>query len=90
MSNEYETLRWPTNLDRDSIVERLVEIREMARANDRAELATFFADVEAMASPRIGASVISALSWIEDKPDYKAFGTQLSMIAMNLKNLKAS
>jgi hypothetical protein len=88
MSNEYETLRWPTNMDRGSIVVRLVEIRELARANNRPELAAFFADVEEMPSPRIGANVISALSWIEGKPDYKAFGTQLSMIAMNLKNLK--
>lgn len=88
MSNEYETLRWPTNLDRDSIVARLVEVRELARTNDRQELAAFFADVEAVPSARIGASVIAALSWIEGKPEYKAFSTQLSMVAMNLKNLK--
>ena len=30
----------------------------------------------------------SALTWLEGKPAYNSFGTQLSMIAMNLKNLK--
>ena len=31
MSNEYETLRWPTNLDRAGIEKRLVEVRETAQ-----------------------------------------------------------
>lgn len=88
MSEDYETLRWPTNLDRGAIVQRLVEMRELARANGRTEFVTFFADIEGMPAARIGSSVIAALSWIEGKPDYKAFSTQLSMVAMNLKNLK--
>lgn len=88
MNNENETLRWPTRLDRESIVGRLVEIRELALANGRNELAAFFAGVETVPSPRIGASVIAALSWIEGRPEYEAIGAQLSMIAMNLKNLK--
>jgi hypothetical protein len=41
-----------------------------------------------MPPPRVGASVISALTWLEGKPDYVNIGTQLSMVAMNLKNLK--
>lgn len=88
MSNEYETLRWPTNMDRAAIVAKLVEIRDAARAQGRPELAAFFADVEGMAPPKVGASVISALTWLEGKPDYINIGTQLSMVAMNLKNLK--
>ena len=88
MSNEYETLRWPTNMDRAAIVAKLAEIREAARTAGRQELAAFFADVEGMPSPKVGASVISALTWLEGKPEYIDIGTQLSMVAMNLKNLK--
>ena len=88
MSNEYETLRWPTNMDRAAIVAKLAEIREAARTAGRPELAAFFADVEGMPSPKVGASVISALTWLEGKPEYVDIGTQLSMVAMNLKNLK--
>ena len=88
MNNEYETLRWPTNMDRAAIVAKLVEIRESASASGDSELVAFFADVEQMTSPRIGASVISALTWIEGKPEHMEIGTKLSMVAMNLKNLK--
>lgn len=88
LSEDYETLRWPTNLDREAIVLRLVEMRELARTNGRTDFVTFFAEIEDMPPARIGSSVIAALSWIEGKPDYKAFSTQLSMVAMNLKNLK--
>lgn len=88
MSNANETLRWPTKLDRESILKRLVEIRELARASGRNELVAFFADIESVPSSRIGANVIGALSWIEGRPEYEAVGAQLSMIAMNLKNLK--
>jgi len=88
VSNEYETLRWPTNMDRAAIVAKLAEIREAATTSGRSELAAFFADVEEMPSNKVGASVISALSWLEGKPDYVNIGTQLSMVAMNLKNLK--
>ena len=42
MSNEYETLRWPTNMDRDAIVAKLVSIREAAHAGGQGELAAFF------------------------------------------------
>jgi hypothetical protein len=88
VSNEYETLRWPTNMDRAAIVAKLAEIRQAALTAGRPELAAFFADVEGMPSPKVGASVISALTWLEGKPDYVEIGTQLSMVAMNLKNLK--
>jgi hypothetical protein len=32
--------------------------------------------------------VISALTWIQEKPEYPAITSQLAMVAMNLKNLK--
>ena len=88
VSNEYETLRWPTNMDRAAIVAKLAEIREMAGSKGHSELAAFFSGVEDMPSPKVGASVISALTWLEGKPEYMGVGTQLSMVAMNLKNLK--
>ena len=88
MSEENETLRWPTNLDRDAIVERLVHVRGLAEAAGLQDVAARFADVENLSSGHIGASVISALTWIQDKPEYPAITSQLAMIAMNLKNLK--
>ena len=88
MSNEYETLRWPTNMDREAIIARLVGIRDTALAGGLHELAGFFHDIERMAAARIAAAVIGAIGWIEGKPEHKEFGMQLSMVAMNLKNLK--
>lgn len=87
-NNENETLRWPTNMDRAAIVAKLVEIRESARDYGFTELAAFFASIEHVPPPKVGASVISALTWLEGKPEYVSFGTQLSMVAMNLKNLR--
>lgn len=88
MNNEYETLRWPTNLDREAIVARLGEIRESALGAGLDGLSQFLDGIEEVPSARVGSSVIAALTWIEGRPEYIAFGTQLSMIAMNLKNLK--
>ena len=88
MSNDYETLRWPTNLDRAAIVDRLVKVREAAQASGLAEFASRFADVEHMPSAQIGAGVIASLTWLQDKPEHRSIATQLEMIAMNLKNLK--
>jgi len=90
MDKENETLRWPTNLDRAAIVVRLVEVRALAREAGLAEIAAHLADVETedMPSAQIGASVIAALTWIQEKPQYKAITAQLAMVAMNLKNLK--
>lgn len=88
MSSETETLRWPTNLDRAEIVRRLVQLRESARSNGVPDLGSRFANVETMPSAQIGVSVVAALTWLQDKPQYRSFATQLEMIAMNLKNLK--
>ncbi len=88
MNNENETLRWPTNLDQAAIVKRLVQVRESAQAAGQAELAARFEKVEGMSGGQIGAAVIGALTWLQDKQDMRAFATQLEMVAVNLKNLK--
>ena len=88
MSNEYETLRWPTNMDRAAIIAKLAEIRTAARLEGLGDLAAFFDNVEDLPSPNVGAKVIGALTWLEGKPECIVFGTQLSMVAMNLKNLR--
>jgi len=87
-STENETLRWPTNLDRAGIVERLVQVRDMAAAAGLTNIAMRFDTVETMPSAEIGTNVIAALTWIQEKPEYPAITTQLVMVAMNLKNLK--
>lgn len=88
MNEENETLRWPTNLDRAAIVERLVQVRALAVAAGLPDFAARFDKVEAMPSAEIGSNVIAALTWIQEKPEYPAITAQLAMIAMNLKNLK--
>ena len=88
MAHENETLRWPTNLDRPAIVARLVEVRKDAAAAGLDELAARLAEVESLSSPELGARVISALTWIQEKPEHPLITSQLAMIAMNLKNLK--
>ena len=87
MNHENETLRWPTNLDHAAILRRLVEVREAAEAGGFAELAEHFANVEEMTPAHIGASVIAAMTLVQEKPEQRAIATQLEMIALNLKNL---
>ena len=87
MVYENETLRWPTNLDHAAIVRRLVELRKATEASGFAELAAHFANVEGMSSAQIGASVIAAMSVVQEKAEHRSIATQLEMIAMNLKNL---
>ena len=41
-----------------------------------------------MPAGQIGANVIAALTWIQEKTEYPAITQQLAMVAMNLKNLK--
>ena len=88
MDNENETLRWPTNLDREAIVARLVQVRTLAEEAALTDMAANFADVENMPSAQIGARVVAALTWVQDRPEYGAITSQLAMVAMNLKNLK--
>ena len=88
MTSEYETLRWPTNLDRAGIIGRLIQVRTAAVSAGLAELAARFGGLEEMPSSEIGAQVVAALTWIQEKPEYGAITAQLAMVAMNLKNLK--
>ena len=85
---ENETLRWLTNLDRAAIVERLVQVRVLAETAGLQDIVGRLAGVETMPSGEIGGKVISALTWIQEKPEYPAITAQLAMVAMNLKNLK--
>ncbi len=88
MSNEYETLRWPTNLDRAGIEKRLVEVRETAQRTGLDTLAKSFAALEKMTAAQLGSKVVAAMTEIQGKPEHRAIATQLEMVAMNLKNLK--
>jgi hypothetical protein len=84
-NNEYETLRWPTNLDRAGIEKRLVQLRDSGIP----ELATRFAGLEKMTAAQLGGAVVAALGWVQEKPEHRAIAIQLEMVAMNLKNLKS-
>jgi hypothetical protein len=84
--NDYETLRWPTNLDRAGIEKRLVQVRDSGIP----ELAGRFSKLEKMTPAQLGTAVVGALSWIQGKPEHRSLATQLEMVAMNLKNLKQS
>jgi hypothetical protein len=88
MSTEYETLRWPTNLDRAAIELRLVQVRDYALANGLPEIAAYFENVPRLGSAQLGAVVLSALNALQKSPEHRQIVTQLEMVAMNLKNLK--
>jgi len=88
VSHENETLRWPTDLDRAAIVQRLADVRELAAQAGLAEIADRLVGVEYMNAAQIGSNVIGALTWIQDKPQHDVITSQLAMVAMNLKNLK--
>ena len=87
-SNENETLRWPTRLDRGGIRQRLALVREAATSEKLPELLELFPDPARMSAAEIGTAVVAALSWLQDKPQHRAITMQLEMVAMNLKNLK--
>jgi hypothetical protein len=88
VAREDETLRWPTNLDRAGIEGRLVEVREAARTQGLSEVVSFFDRLERMSAAKLGANVVAALTWLQDKPEHRPLTMQLEMVAMNLKNLK--
>jgi hypothetical protein len=85
---EEETLRFPLNLDRAAIVERLVKIRESAQASGLPDLADKLADIETIPAAQIGARVIAALPLVPEKPEFRSIATNLQIVAVNLKNLK--
>lgn len=86
--NHNETLRWPTRLDRGGIRQRLTLVREAAASEKLPELAALLPDPASATPAAIGAGVVAALSWLQDKPQHQAITLQLQMVAMNLKNLK--
>jgi hypothetical protein len=88
MTTEYETLRWPTNLDRAGIELRLIQVRDYARANGLPELAARFENLPALTSAQLGAAVLGGLNSLQKSPQHRPAITQLEMVAMNLKNLK--
>jgi len=88
MTTEYETLRWPTNLDRAGIELRLVQVRDYARANGLPELAARFESLSTLTAAQLGAAVLAALNSVQKSPQHRPAITQLEMVAMNLKNLK--
>ena len=88
MTTEYETLRWPTNLDRAGIELRLVQVRDYARANGLPELAARFESLPTLTAAQLGAAVLAALNSLQKSPHHRPAITQLEMVAMNLKNLK--
>jgi hypothetical protein len=77
MNNDYETLRWPTNLDRAGIEKRLVQVRDAGVK----ELTDFFSELEKMTPAQLGSAVVAAMGWVQGKPEHRP-------IAMHLKNLK--
>ena len=83
-----ETLRWPTNLDRAAIEQRLAQARATAEKNGWADLVPLLSDVEGKPPAEIAKKVMAALDWLQTQPEQRAFTLQLQMVALNLKNLK--
>ena len=83
-----ETLRWPTNLDRPAIEQRLIQARATAEKQGWTEVAALLAGVETKSPAEIAKSVMAALEWLQRQPELRAFTLQLQMVALNLKNLK--
>jgi hypothetical protein len=88
MVSENETLRWPTNLDRAGIEQRLVQVRSYAETRSMAELAARFAYLESMSARQLGAAVVASLTDLQENSEHRAITMQLEMVAMNLKNLR--
>ena len=83
-----ETLRWPTNLDRAAIEQRLIQARATAEKQGWKEVAALLAGVESKSAAEIAKSVMASLEWLQRQPELRAFTLQLQMVALNLKNLK--
>lgn len=88
MTSEYETLRWPTNLDRAGIESRLVQVRDYARANGLEEIAARFDNLSAMTPAQLGSAVVASLNALQEHAHHREAIMPLEMVAMNLKNLK--
>lgn len=68
MSDNNETIRWPTNLDRAAIEKRLVRVAEMAAEHQLRELSERFAAVSTMSAAQIATNVVGALTWLLNQP----------------------
>jgi hypothetical protein len=88
VKEEDETIRFPTNLDHTAIVLRLIQFRKNARTNGLPAIAEKFMEVESMSAATIASNVVSAITWLQDKVEYRALTRRLEMVAMNLKNLR--
>jgi len=90
---ENETIRWPTNLDRKAIEERLSHVAAKAAALDLTDIAARFARVAGMPAAQIASGVVASLTWLVNQPSpdrarYAEVTRDLEMVALNLKNLK--
>jgi len=83
-----ETARFPKKLDRDAIIARVTELRDWARSERLAELATLLELPANASSAEIGSRVLSALALVTGKPQYAVIVKQLEILTLNLKNLK--
>jgi len=84
---ENETLRFPTTLDREAIISRLVRVRSAAETQGLTELAAMLGGAEQMSNARLGVAVVSALSWLSGKSEHQPLAARVEIIAVNLKNL---
>lgn len=88
MASGQETLRWPTNLDRDGILQRLARVQEAAREAGLTEIAALLDGLDSQSGAQIGHAVIAAMNRLQEDPAHASLASQLAMVAMNLKNLK--
>src|SRR4051812_47769648 len=87
-TTQYETLRWPTNLDRAAIELRLGQVRDYALANGLPELAARFEHVSSLTGGQLGGAGGGPPNPVQKPPHPREAPTQLEMVAMNLKNRK--
>lgn len=93
MSDDNETIRWPTNLDRPAIEKRLARVARLATERQLPELSARFESVSTMSAAQIASNVVGALTWLLNQPtpdraSLEAITKELEMVALNLKNLK--
>ncbi|HEY5899751.1 MAG TPA: hypothetical protein VIV54_19450 [Burkholderiales bacterium] len=92
-NNNEETIRWPANLDRAAILERLARVSELASQAGLTAIAARFAGVRNMPTGEIATNVVGALTELvsvaeAERPKYEEITRQLEMVALNLRNLK--
>ncbi|HZO03583.1 MAG TPA: hypothetical protein VFB93_20525 [Burkholderiales bacterium] len=87
-TDEENTLKLVTNLDRPAIEGKLAQVRTDAQSANLKELADMFNGVEGMPRAQIETKVKNALRWLADKPQHNRIASQLELVGLNLKNLK--